>query len=450
MDFSDQYVLGDLGDLWNPSMNEYDVSSSMGPITTDVQFLNIDDSTVVFKYQSRVRKEAKQRLKNAEVQILVTSPYDVKTIKVWVQREEKAADLFVYNVGRVEFAARDIVFKGTQLLENGFGTKSLYEIDLDSIYYDNPYDKRPVYKLAKTDMLNRNRFQVVIQVVFRDNSLSSEFVSSAFYCCTQPKSGTKRKTRSTDGGKQYGKEWNDPEFYNNSQVIDYFEANEAVIGNLEVKGTLQSPKMKADIAYHFDVNHSEFQKTLTEGDVVGLNTNADGETSIIELSSKNMRTIIQAGVISRSAFFEGNIPAEKVSTDKICVMGIVRVKVVGNVRNGERVYASTSFPGRAVAESHSLHVDDDILLGIAMESSDGKDHQAETLVRCFVSFLCGINAGYFSQKAHDLEIRTDANIEKVVHQKWKELKKMVMHWFLIFIFFTILLCIVLFASNYFS
>jgi hypothetical protein len=104
-------------------MNEYDVSSSMGPITTDVQFLNIDDSTVVFKYQSRVRREAKQRLKNAEVQILVTSPYDVKTIKVWVQREEKAADLFVYNVGRVEFAARDIVFKGTQLLENGFGTK---------------------------------------------------------------------------------------------------------------------------------------------------------------------------------------------------------------------------------------------------------------------------------------------------------------------------------------
>ena len=105
----------------------------------------------------------------------------------------------------------------------------------------------------------------------------------------------------------------------NSQVIDYFEANEAVIGNLEVKGTLQSPKMKADIAYHFDVNHSEFQKTLTEGDVVGLNTNADGETSIIELSSKNMRTIIQAGVISRSAFFEGNIPAEKGSRPSLVI-----------------------------------------------------------------------------------------------------------------------------------
>ena len=110
-------------DLWNPSVNDYDVSSSIGPISTEVQFLNIDDSTVVYKYQSRVRKEAKQRLKNAEVEILVLSPYDVKTIKVWVQREEKAADLFAYDIGRVEFAPRDIVFRGTHPLDNGLGTK---------------------------------------------------------------------------------------------------------------------------------------------------------------------------------------------------------------------------------------------------------------------------------------------------------------------------------------
>ena len=96
-----------------------------------------------------------------------------------------------------------------------------------------------------------------------------------------------------------------------SQVIDYFEARQAVIGNLEVKGTLHSPKMKADIAYHFDVRPKEFQQILTEGDVVGLNANADGETSLIELSAKNMSTITQAGVISRSAFFEGNIPDQK-------------------------------------------------------------------------------------------------------------------------------------------
>lgn len=104
-------------------MNEYDMTSSIGALSADVEFLNIDESTVVYKYQSRVRKEAKQRLKNAEVQILVTSPVEIKAIRAWVQREEKAADLFAYNVGRVEFAARDITFKGRQSLENGFGSK---------------------------------------------------------------------------------------------------------------------------------------------------------------------------------------------------------------------------------------------------------------------------------------------------------------------------------------
>ena len=452
MDFSEQYM-PDLGDLWsNPSVNEdYDMSPSIGPLTTEVQFLNISDSTVVYKYQSRVRKEAKQRLKNAEVQIMVTSPYDVKTIKAWVQREEKAADLFAYNVGRVEFSPRDVIFKGTQRLENGFGTKSCYEIDLDSIYYvDNHYDKRPVYKLAKTDMANRNKFQVVVQAVFGDNSLSSEFVSPAFYCCTQPKINTKRKGRSTNCNRSYKERWSEAEFYDESQVIDYFEARHAVIVNLEVKGTLQSPKMKADIAYHFDVRPKECQQVLTEGDVVGLNANADGETSIIELSAKNMSTITQAGVISRSAFLEGNIPEQKADTDKICIMGIVKVKMVGKVKNGERVYASTSYPGRAVSESHPLCVEDDILLGIAMENFNGTNQKKVNLVRCFVSFLCGINAKYCSQKAQLLQSQADAKIEKVLLQKWKELKEKTMNWCLIFTFFMVFLAMILFTSIIFT
>jgi hypothetical protein len=108
-----------------------------------------------------------------------------------------------------------------------------------------------------------------------------------------------------------------------------------------------------------------------------------------------------------------------VNTDKICMMGIVKVKVVGIVKNGERVYASTNYPGSAVSESHPLCVDDDILLGIAMENSSEKDVK---LVRCFVSFLCGINAKHCSRKAQELELRADAMIEKVVHEKIKGTK----------------------------
>ncbi|XP_028407232.1 uncharacterized protein LOC114529673 isoform X3 [Dendronephthya gigantea] len=447
IDFPDQYMQ-DLGDFWNTPVNEYDMTSSIGALSAEVEFLNIDESTVVYKYQSRVRKEAKQRLKNAEVQILVTSPVEIRTIRAWVQREEKAADLFVYNVGRVEFATRDITFKGRQSLENGFGTKNLFEIDLDSIYYDNPLDKRPVYKLAKTDMLNRNRFQVVVQVVFVDNSCSRDFISPAFYCCTQPKSSTKRRTRSTGAiGKQYGKAWNEPEVYaDGSQIIDYFEAHEAVIGNLEVKGTLHSPKQKADIAYHFDVSHSAFKERLCEGDVVGLSTIANGKTAIVELSSENIPTIIQAGVISRSAFLEGNIPDEKVTTDRICMMGIVRVKTVGNTVSGERVYASTAFPGKAVSESHSLRTENDVLLGIALENSVHEDKQVGSFVRCFVSFLFGIEGKCLAQKAKELEIRTDAKIEKAMYEKWSELKEMAMCWCLVFTCFAVLLGVILFTS----
>ena len=103
-------------------------------------------------------------------------------------------------------------------------------------------------------------------------------------------------------------------------------------------------------------------------------------------------------------------------------MGIVKVKVVGKVKNGERVYASTSYPGRAVSESHPLCVEQDILLGIAMENFNGTNEKVN-LVRCFVSFLCGINAKYCSQKAQLLQSQAHAKIEIVLLQKWKGEKK---------------------------
>ena len=77
------------------------------------------------------------------------------------------------------------------------------------------------------------------------------------------------------------------------------------------------------------------------------------------------------------------------TTDKICIMGIVHVRIIGKIKTGERVYASTCYPGKALAESHSSYVDADLLLGMAIESSD--ELKSEQLVRCFVSFLFGIS-----------------------------------------------------------
>ena len=103
-------------------------------------------------------------------------------------------------------------------------------------------------------------------------------------------------------------------------------------------------------------------------------------------------------------------------------MGIIKVNIVGNARDGERVYASTRYPGKALVESHSSHVDDDILLGITMESSNVKHQQKENLVRCFISFLCGINAKHSYRKVQEQESRTDAKIEKAVLQKCRGTK----------------------------
>ena len=97
------------------------------------------------------------------------------------------------------------------------------------------------------------------------------------------------------------------------------------------------------------------------------------------------------------------------------MMGIVKVKVIGTIESGQRVYASKFHPGKAVPESSLVHVDDDILLGIAMEGSDQDD---ENLVRCFISILCGINANYSSLKAREFRFQTNADIEKCVQLKW--------------------------------
>ena len=47
--------------------------------------------------------------------------------------------------------------------------------------------------------------------------------------------------------------------------------------------------------------------------------------------------------------------ATEVTTDTVCVLGIVNVKIVGSVQSGERIYASNEYPGKAVPQSHLLH-----------------------------------------------------------------------------------------------
>jgi hypothetical protein len=83
-------------------------------------------------------------------------------------------------------------------------------------------------------------------------------------------------------------------------------------------------------------------------------------------------------------------PAEG-KTDTVCVIGIVKVKVIGSVENGERVYASLDRPGKAIPQSHlpvgSFLRRKHTLLGMSLERKSPKSLEEEQLVECFVCIV---------------------------------------------------------------
>ena len=83
-----------------------------------------------------------------------------------------------------------------------------------------------------------------------------------------------------------------------------------------------------------------------------------------------------------------------VKTDTVCVIGMVNVKVIGSVENGERIYASIDKPGKAIPQSHlpvgSFLRKKHTLLGTAMERRSPKFLEDEHLVKCFVCIVLDV------------------------------------------------------------
>lgn len=81
-------------------------------------------------------------------------------------------------------------------------------------------------------------------------------------------------------------------------------------------------------------------------------------------------------------------------TETVCVIGIVGVKVIGSVENGERIYASIDLPGKAIPQSHlpvgSFLRRKHLLLGMSMERKTPKSLEEEHLVQCFVCIVLDV------------------------------------------------------------
>ena len=112
-------------------------------------------------------------------------------------------------------------------------------------------------------------------------------------------------------------------------------------------------------------------------------------------------------------------------TETVCVIGLVKVKVLGTVQNGERIYVALHQPGVAIPETQiPLRPMADLtptLLGQALESKTSNTQDGVHLVQCFVSIVLGIQSGQIADAINNLQERMQGRFEDVMmkdRSKW--------------------------------
>lgn len=404
------------------------------PSVVEMEFLNLSEGTYFNKIQSRKGGTPKQVLENAVIEMKATyGPEPLLCIKGWIRREPEAARLCGdanHDVLLCQAAGRELnLVEKNNIPVPAIDPRymsQLFSVDLGKVY-DGP--QQPVFQLAKTDTNARNRFQLLIQLKFLHRDDSEIFVSPTFNCRTKPAPKPKRPLAPSSSSPPHDGEpspsrprvgststFSDPYSVSTSTpgsyygpgsvssigapaspsnlIVDNLKAQTAVIGSLVVE-SIGTPN--ADIAYHLKVEDPEKCAGLEEGDVVGFYTDPnDGTTFIKPLEGGDIKNAVHAGVISRSHYIAGHKPMDnKIATDTVCVIGIVNVKVIGSVQNGERIYASMNYPGKAVPQSHlpisRFSRKQHFLLGMALESKFSISFEHEHLVKCFVCIVLDIS-----------------------------------------------------------
>ena len=108
-------------------------------------------------------------------------------------------------------------------------------------------------------------------------------------------------------------------------------------------------------------------------------------------------------------------------TDTVCVIGLVKVKVMGTVQNGERIYAALDNPGVAVPETQiPLRRMADrwpTLLGQALESKTSRTLDTVQLVNCFVSIVLGIQSQQIASAIDNVQDRVHVNIKDTLERE---------------------------------
>ncbi|XP_031569085.1 uncharacterized protein LOC116303646 [Actinia tenebrosa] len=420
----------------DPNFDVHDYLHSL-----QVEFIQIKDR-IFEKQQSRKDKKARQRIVDGKVKISVNSDKPIAELRVWVRREPQAATLCNDKNGDVEL-------KKPTLLRHTHN-QWLYVVDLDSVYQGK---ERPVYELAKVEMNERNMFEILAQVVFKNGDVSEKITSKPFLIRTLKRTlqddvpqvqsvSTKRPHTWHPGGIPSKSIKYSPRRYVENEpdssaspvgsstststtstnaaieklVVDHLEAQRANIEHLTFGYMLQTNR--GDIAYHIRLTDQAQDLKLTEGVVVGFFP-SDGKTKIEPLCSENIKDAVMAGVISRSAYIEAEVPSENDKnygkTDAVCVIGMIGVQVEGSVRTGERIYTSSSKRGVAIPESHlplgGVIVHDNTLLGMAMEPRTPKGPEDLNVVKCFVCIVLGIGTKQMAREVETILDGMESNLK---------------------------------------
>ncbi|PFX23603.1 uncharacterized protein LOC111332759 [Stylophora pistillata] len=393
----------------------------------NVTILDLKD--VYEKGQMRRNANSEQRLLDAEVHLMATSQKPIQDVRAYVERCPEAARILQDMNGRVSL---NLVYSKKDLFVANFA------VNLDSVYSNNGIK---VYELSRVKGEERNIFRVIVVLHFADGT-TKEFISKSFqvqsrknakqeseedlvsvdngYCGTPSPENNRKKRKMLALDTSPSGSWSsgmNSDCINAAEIItNRLDAQSALINELRVKKPILT--QKGDIAYHFKLNKTELDLPLEEGDIIGFFESSSGNTHIEKLTQFNASKAKMAGVISRSAYLEARTPAdgeEKGLDDLVCVIGMVNVKVLGPVKNGERIFASLEHSGVAIPQSrlNGRMASDAFLLGQTLERRDAEENDVN-LVQSFVSILLSITSSHMAEAASDdlrKHVREDVKTE---------------------------------------
>lgn len=449
------------------------INSSLFPVPADPVFPSLDlcytedtkanvtvlDLKDVYdKGQSRRKANSEQRLLKADVRLKATAQKQIQGVSAYVERCPEAARILQDLNGRVplevEYSKKEPFFVN-------------FSVNLDSVYITHKGIK--VYELSRVKGEERNIFRLIVVLHFLDGS-TKEFISKHFqvqskkhqkqildedsssdngyYGTPSPENKRKRpKLEEASPLGSVGSDLNSDSSVVASEVVtDRLEAKSAVINELQVNKPILTPR--GDIAYHFKLEKSSHDLPLEEGDVVGFFGEPHGKSHIEKLTHFNASKAKMAGVISRSAYLEAKTPAEdegKDLSDLVCIIGMVNVKVLGSVENGERLYSSLEHPGVAIPQSRLCDAvsKDAFLLGQTLEGSDANTSNIH-LVQSFVSALLSITNGHLADAFDDVRKHVKEDVKTEVKAVKKKCLRGFRRWLLAGFILAVLLGVLLY------